>query len=262
MPRLSYEERIQIVTLKGEGWTNVALADRFGVQRKMIRRLLTRYGETQSVHDNVKSGRPRVTTARDDRLLGLLSLRNPTFVSRRLRQDWIQSTGVVVTARTVRRRLVATGISCHIAKRKPLLTRCHKQKRLEWCINHRNWTQQQWHDVIFSDEVPLHIIQTRTRRYVRSRGCVSNVYRPTIQAGGGSLMVWGAFSSHGVLPLQKVIGTLNSVKYIELMENGLLPTIIDNGHLVYQQDNATCHTSNVTRQWFVANGINVMEWPL
>lgn len=57
-------------------------------------------------------------------------------------------------------------------------------------------TVDDWRNVIFSDEVSLHIIMSRSRRYVRSRARQPVAYRPTVQVGGSSVMMWGAF--HGV----------------------------------------------------------------
>jgi hypothetical protein len=79
--------------------------------------------------------------------------------------------------------------------------------------------------VIFSDEVPLHVIMSRSRRYVRSRGSAATAYRPTIQAGGGSVMVWGGIFGEQVIPLYRVRGTLNSERYTELLSDALLPVI-------------------------------------
>ncbi|RYY77505.1 MAG: hypothetical protein EOO69_13930 [Moraxellaceae bacterium] len=38
--------------------------------------------------------------------------------------------------------------------RKPLLTRTHKRKRLDFALTHRDWTVEQWKQVVFSDETP------------------------------------------------------------------------------------------------------------
>ncbi|RYH24756.1 hypothetical protein EON65_16390 [archaeon] len=42
----------------------------------------------------------------------------------------------------------------HIIK-EPLLTREHKRRRLEWARAHRDWTVQQWKQVVFSDKTVI-----------------------------------------------------------------------------------------------------------
>lgn len=56
---------------------------------------------------------------------------------------------------------------------------------------------------------------------------------------------------------------MNSAKYQEVLESNLLPFIRENSSndLIYQQDNASIHVSNSTRQWFSSNNIPLLEWP-
>ena len=166
MPRLSYTQRVQVATLHDEGWTNVALARRFNVQRRTIIALIAKHRAGEQLLDRHHTGRPRKTTERDDKVLGRLSMESLTAVSRSLRQRWLPHLDQPVSASTVRRRLRSAGLVCRVAKRKPLLSARHRQMRLEWANTHRNWTPEQWRRVIFSDDVPLQIIQQRSRRYV------------------------------------------------------------------------------------------------
>ena len=261
MPRLSQTERIQITTLHDEGWSNSALARRFGVQRKTIISLINKHENNEPLTDRTHPRRPRKTTLREDRILGRLSIANPTSVSRSLHQQWSPHLANQVTTRTVRNRLIEAGISCRIAKKKPILSLQHKRRRLQWAEEHLNWTPEDWQRVIFSDEVPLQVIQQRSRRYVRSRGGVARQYRPTIQAGGGQIMIWGAFWHGGVLPLQRIQGNLKTDQYLQLLQRDLLPLFQEHNNLTYQQDNARCHVSRQAQNWFNENGIRLMVWP-
>ncbi|RYY00593.1 MAG: hypothetical protein EOO53_21580, partial [Gammaproteobacteria bacterium] len=60
-----------------------------------------------------------------------------------------------VSARTTRNMLHDEGLKAMHMIRKPLLTRTHKRKRLDFALTHRDWTVQQWKQVIFSDETPI-----------------------------------------------------------------------------------------------------------
>lgn len=264
MPQLTIVQRAQIVALSDEGISKAELARRYHVSWTAISKLLMKHSTHGTVYRIPGSARPRLTTERQDRHIGRMSMRNPTAVSRQITQTFNQQMNLNLSSRTVRRRLVESGLHTTIAKRKPLLTARHKARRLEFAISHQHWTVNQWKKVIFSDEVSLHVVQGRQRRYVRSRRGVSkqpDIYRPTIQAGGGSVMVWGAVYSTGVLDLQRVQGSLNSTKYIQLLDKNLLPHLQQHPTQHFQQDNATAHSSKLTKDWFQANNIEVLKWP-
>ena len=77
-------------------------------------------------------------------------------------------------------------------------------------------------------------------------------------------MVWGCINARGVGILSKVDGRLNGETYIDILENPLIPTThmlaIPYGW-IFQQDNATCHTSRLVNDWFAEENITVMDWP-
>ena len=129
MPRLSCQQRAQLVILHEEGYANAELARRFGVSKPAVANLLAKYDTHGTVEDRQRSGRPRRTTAEQDRDLRRLSLRNPTAVSKSLAQQWnnqLDLQNPVLNA-TVKRRLREAGLRVVIAERKPLLTYCTTQ---------------------------------------------------------------------------------------------------------------------------------------
>jgi len=44
--------------------------------------------------------------------------------------------------------------------------------------------------------------------------------------------------------------TMNADKYIKILEENILPLCKNNKNLIYQQDNASCHTSFKTLEFF------------
>ena len=81
--------------------------------------------------------------------------------------------------------------------------------------------------------------------------------------GGGSVMVWGAFSMYGKTPLAKISTRMNSTKYTEMLQDCLILFTDDymDGDFVYQQDNASIHVSRQTKAWFEEKEIDLLEWP-
>jgi len=103
---------------------------------------------------------------------------------------------------TVRRRLAATNLRCRLPARGPVLTQRHRQSRLQWAFQRRNWRNQQWRNVVFSDE-SRYCISTedgRTRVW-RRRGERFNddCMLETDHWGGPSNMVWGGIGLNSKL---------------------------------------------------------------
>ncbi|GBM01230.1 Transposable element Tc3 transposase, partial [Araneus ventricosus] len=83
------------------------------------------------------------------------------------------------------------------------------------------------------------------------------------QIGGGSVMVWAAFGFNGKVALAFLDGRQNSPKYIEILENHLMPFAenIGGGNWEYQHDNAPIHTSSATNNYLNSKNVTVLEWP-
>ncbi|GFW79526.1 transposable element Tcb1 transposase [Trichonephila clavipes] len=76
-------------------------------------------------------------------------------------------------------------------------------------------------------------------------------------------MVWGCMSSHGVVRLHIVSGTVKAMDYIEILQNKLLPTardLLGNQSWIFQDDNAPCHRAKVVQKWLEDQTVNRMNW--
>ena len=68
-------------------------------------------------------------------------------------------------------------------------------------------------------------------------------------------MVWGAFSASGKADLVVMKGKQNSARYISVVNR------LDTNNAIFQQDNAAIHTFKITKDWFKAKNIEVLDWP-
>eukprot|EP00171_Calliarthron_tuberculosum_P004954 IDg4954t1 len=61
----------------------------------------------------------------------------------------------------------------------------------------------------------------------------------------------------------EVSTTLDHKKYINLLENNLIPYVENNfsSSCVFQQDNAPCHAAAETKKFVFDVGIDLMDWP-
>ena len=69
MTRINNNERNQAVGMLNAGMSATVLSRHFGCTRKTIERLRRRFRVTGNVADHPQSGRPRVTTAVNDRYI-------------------------------------------------------------------------------------------------------------------------------------------------------------------------------------------------
>lgn len=272
MPRLSANQREQAIGRLQAGQHAQVVANAFNVHVSTIHRLQHRYNTTNTTADRDRSGRPRVTTPRQDRFIHRQHLRDrfrPASVTAR---ETIGAGRRPISADTVRRRLTTNNLCCRRPARGPILTAHHRQARLQWATQHRHWRHQQWRSIIFSDESRYCVSTSDGRvRVWRRRGerytdaCVME----RDPWGGQSIMVWGAIGLNqriGPHVFQNVgAGRGNGVTAQRYVDQILRPHIVAffarHQNHVFQQDNARPHTARLTRDFLHQHNIRTMPWP-
>lgn len=168
---------------------------------------------------------------------------------------------LTVSSRTVARRLLDHGIRYRHSLLKPLLTTFHKAARVDWCKRHLGKVDDHpstpFELVVFTDECYFELERHKVKVWSRHRKA------KRVNSRSPAVMVWGAISSLGPLALKIGTGTINSVNYIDIIQNTLLPAAnlkFPNGRL-FQQDNAPAHTSLQTRNFLQENNIQYIDWP-
>ena len=262
---LSVEQRAAVVTLSKEHYSGRAIAKKLRISNCAVQKILKKVEETGTVKDRPRSGRPSSTTPRQDRLLSHLALSDRRATSRDLKRAFEDATGSQISCRTVRRKLLRSGLRGCVAAKKPLRTDTHRRKRLDWCQERKDWTHQQWEKLLFSDEAIFELIPSR-RAFVRRRKREKfhqDCLVPTVKHGGCKIQVWGCMAASGVGTLKVVNGRLDAAGYVRLICN----TLKDDGEklcgtdFIFQQDGAPCHTARSTTAWFTRKGIIVSPWP-
>ena len=240
------------------------VARQFGVHINTVHALWRRYQQTGTVRDRQRSGRPRVTSRRQDNYIRTSHLRN-RFQSASLTARSIPGHRRI-SPRTVRNRLREANIRPRRPAIRPTLLQRHRVARLAWCRRHRRFNNRDWAEVLFTDESRFHIDSSdgRVRAYRRvgernSDACV--IQRS--QYGGGSVMVWGGITAHGRTPLVVVDGSLTGVRYRDEIVRQHVVSFIRNSqrNVILQQDNARPHTARVVSDYLWQQNVNVLPWP-
>lgn len=122
---------------------------------------------------------------------------------------------------------------------------------------------EEWDTVIFSDEKKFSLDgPDGSQKYWHDTRKATETYVKR-NMGGGSLMVWAAFSILGKTPICFLSTRMNSEKYGELLENVLLPYLDETEFVnpIFQQDNAPIHVSKYMKKWFVDHNVQILDWP-
>ncbi|GFT91222.1 transposable element Tcb2 transposase [Trichonephila clavipes] len=141
--------RGRIIEKLEEGRNVTSVATEFGIAHSIVSRLWRPFQTTGTAIRGFSSGRPRGTTPADDRYIVLHARRNRRQTAGEIARHTTQATGRPISRFTVARRLHGGGL---FARRSVPLTSAHRRRRSLWCREHRNWRDNEWGRVLFTDE--------------------------------------------------------------------------------------------------------------
>lgn len=269
---LSSPKKGEIIGLHKAGYSVRKIEFITGVPKSTAQDTIKKWKTTGIVRNSAhrtKRGRPKKLTERDLRRLFRIVTEHNFASLAEIKEKFEEALETAISVRTLRRYLHDIGLFSRVAVVKPLVKKEHRKKRLGWCKNLLDWGPEDFSQVIWSDESRFKIFQSdgpqRVWRIDGRRYDVKNT-RPSVKFGGGSIMVWACFSVNGGLgPIVRVPDTLNRWGYIEILENFLLPHLVDVfDHQMYffQDDNASVHTAGEVQTWLEENDINILQnWP-
>ena len=172
----------------------------------------------------------------------------------------LKKSKVKVSSRTVQRFLKSQAYKYINSKKEIHFTNQDKASRVEIC---KKWLIEgaPSKKIVFTDEKRLSLdgpdnqLSWQTsinRRKIQRR-----------QQGGKGIMIWGMLLRSGQLYYQEIPGILNSVKYAQLLQDFVLPTISStmDDDFVLQQDDAPPHVSQATQLFMERKGIETLGWP-
>ncbi|KFM77029.1 Transposable element Tc1 transposase, partial [Stegodyphus mimosarum] len=262
--QLTEFERGRIIGLREAGLSYRAVASRVQRNSSTVMRVWKQWTDECRTTRKSGSGPRNVTSARDDRHLVRMARTDRTASSRQLAALWSIATGVSLCASSIRRRLLQCGLRARTPLYRIPLTHDHRRLRLQWANQHRDW-RADWQHVVFSDESRFnlwyHDGRIRVRRYAGERHlpeCI--IERHSGRTPG--VMVWGAIAYHRRSQLLRIVGNLNSNRYIrEVLQPEAVPFLQSLPGAVFQQDNARPHTARIVKSFFAAQQVQLLPWP-
>ncbi|GFW25442.1 transposable element Tcb1 transposase [Trichonephila clavipes] len=129
-----------------------SVAADFGIAHSIVLRVWRQFQTKGTAIRGFSSGRPRGTTPADDRYIVLQARRNRRQTAGEIARHTTQATGRPISRFTVARRLHGGGLFARRPVRCVPLTPAHRRRRSLWCREHRNWKDNGWGRVLFTDE--------------------------------------------------------------------------------------------------------------
>lgn len=260
------EFKTSVLKCVRDGNSQSAVARQFGISSKTVNTWVLNEKNRGTLERKPRSGRPRKTTPREDKMIVRKSVKDPRLTAPVILADFNQTNTNKIAVSTVKRRLKEAGLNGRRPSKKPLISKKNRIARLKFCKERLHWTEKEWSKVLWSDESKYNLFSSDGIRFVRRPVNERNKVRyqvPTIKHGGGSVMVWGCFSRDCVGPLHRINGIMDRFVYEEILNQHM----IQHGRRkmprgwIFQQDNDPKHTSNHIKEFFRKKKIRVLEWP-
>lgn len=251
-----------IISDFSDGISQKEIAKRYNVHKSSVSRIISHFKSNKDISITHRGGRPRKTTKRVDGYIVQQAKKDPFATSNKI----AARLPVPISTRTVRRRLVEANLRARRPAKKPLISKRNLKKRLKFAKDHLNWSEQKWKTVLFSDESKFNLIGSDGLYFVRrppNKRLETRYCKKTVKHGGGSIIVWGCFSSAEMGPLHRIHGIMDRFMYKDILEGVMLPHAEEEMPLrwIFQHDNDPKHTAKVVKSWLAEKKVNVMEWP-
>ncbi|GFX10116.1 transposable element Tcb2 transposase [Trichonephila clavipes] len=213
--------RGRIIGKLEEGRSVTSVAAEFGIAHSIVSRLRRQFQTTRTAIRGFSSGRPQGTTPADDRYIVLQARRNRRQTAGEIARHKTQATGRPISRFTVARRLHGGGLFARRPVRCVPLTPAHRRRRSLWCREHRNWRDNEWRRVLFTDE----------RRF-------------SLSSDSHRILIW------------RERGSRNHPSNIIERDRGAMGL-----QFLFMDDNAPCHRTVAAEQLLESEDIERMDWP-
>ena len=261
---LSSEKRAQIVGLSTMKLSEREISRQMKVSKTAVHNAIKKFRKENTFKDSKRSGRPRISSSRDDRFIRKVVSQSPMNSAKKI-QAGMAERGINMSEKTIRRRLsVDFGLKSYRPAQKPRLTEAMKKKRLEFAKRHLDWDTKMWKNVLFSNESSMKQFSVRKYRVWRPpRARYQEKFTIPTVTHPPSQMIWGAMSANGTAGLYFLPpkSTMNGSKYVELLKEKLVIHMQIHNCTIFMHDGAPCHKSKVVQQFLNSQHINVLDWP-
>ena len=180
-------------------------------------------------------------------------------------QQVISALDLDVSRATLCQYLKRVNIERRAALSGPILREANRVKRLAFAQDMLTKSDDYLNSIFWTDEFT---VQTWPNGEVlfywtpKDSTVHDHLRSARVQNGGVRVMFWGSMTFHAYGPLVTVDGSQNQHTYQQLLRDYVVPEFeASEVELVFQQDNAPCHTAGSVKRFFENQRWNVLDWP-
>jgi len=258
------------IRLLQEGLSSREVANRLDISYKTAQRIAKNNGINIATH---KGGRPRKILSSTVEHIRL-NLKRGLIKSASAGLEQANALNPQpISISTLKRRLREAGLIAKKVKKRPALKPRHVHGRMQFVKKYKEWTEEDWANVVWSDESKINRICSDGLQWVWDDlpgAITSRTVEGTVKFGGGSVIVWSCMSWNGPGYIAKIDETLDSKLYIQILQEDLHMSVEEWGmakdEFVFQHDNDPKHTAKVTKAYLESIGVTEIDerllyWP-
>ena len=219
----SMKLRKLIVELRNEDKLSIGgISKTVGKPKSVIHSILRKHVETGSCGAKKPPGRPRKTTARQDRWIGDESKKDQFVTATAIYKRANANLSIRISRHTIYQILNEINLNSQVASMKPYISKKNKMSQLKFDAEHVIWTEEEWNCVHFSDESKFNPFGCDERKFVRhspKEWYLPQCTKNCVKFGGGSVILFGMISAAGTRPLVRLHGKINATVYKEIWRN-------------------------------------------
>lgn len=254
---ITSEKRTEIINAIRMKLDTESIMKIFNVSRNSISRI-------KNGHHNIRNGK---SSSYDKRILqgqvkkAILKLKKLKI--RITARDILQNIHEELSLRTLQKFLRSSDIfQLRNIPKKIVLNDYQKSTRVTAI---KSWLKSNidFNKVIYSDECRFSLDGPDYFLSWQLHNDENSMFRSLRAFGGGSQMIFGYINVHGLLSIKFIDGTIDSEKYLSILNDEVIPDICQNfgDDFIWQQDNARPHTAKKITNYFINNNVKVLPWP-
>uniref|UniRef100_A0AAZ3PU73 Sleeping Beauty transposase HTH domain-containing protein n=1 Tax=Oncorhynchus tshawytscha TaxID=74940 RepID=A0AAZ3PU73_ONCTS len=248
---LSKQVRDKVVERYRSGLGYKKISETLNIPQSTIKSIIKKWKEYGTTTNLPREGRPPKLTYQARRALIREETKRPKITLKKL-QSPTAEIGVFVFRTTFKQYTPQSWALWKSGQKMPLLKEKNKQTPLVFAKRQVGDSPNIWKKVLWSDETKIELFGHQGKSYIWCKHNTCHHLKntiPKVKHGGGSIMLWGCFSSAETGKQVRIEGIVDGAKYREILEGKQFQSSIDfrlGRRFTFQQDNDPKHTAKAT----------------